>query len=175
MGSRFLFVRVSVCPHARNVRAFGTSTRLGSHRRRDCWREVAICRGRRRRGIRSRPRHRSRSPDRNAVTGWCASDGCVGRQNDTSPASCRACVSTGGRIRTLNLLIRSQVLYPVELRPRHDPSVSRRSIEGDATPVPEPRQVDGAWKASNPRPGRGISDGPMNQTGLDSPARPGND
>ena len=25
--------------------------------------------------------------------------------------------STGGRIRTLNLLIRSQVLYPIELRP----------------------------------------------------------
>ncbi len=49
-------------------------------------------------------------------------------QNDASPAFSRACVSTGGRIRTLNLLIRSQVLYPIELRPHC--SAVKAAIEG---------------------------------------------
>ena len=47
-----------------------------------------------------------------------SADGLQKPQNNANPASSRVCVSTGGRIRTLNLLIRSQVLYPVELRPR---------------------------------------------------------
>ena len=40
--------------------------------------------------------------------------------------------STGGRIRTLNLLIRSQVLYPVELRPQSGLDGSTRFAPGEA-------------------------------------------
>jgi hypothetical protein len=38
-------------------------------------------------------------------------------QKYKSPVETGLLANTGGRIRTLNLLIRSQVLYPVELRP----------------------------------------------------------
>ena len=46
--------------------------------------------------------------------------------------------STGGRSRTPNLLIRSQVLYPIELRPQHANTISNRHTIRDLRNENEP-------------------------------------
>ena len=48
-------------------------------------------------------------------------------KNEKAP-EIRGFSNTGGRIRTLNLLIRSQVLYPIELRPHCQ--AAKAAIEG---------------------------------------------